>query len=323
MQSDDPEVRFRAQQILRVIRHDDRQRLINAFIAGVDIDSDEELPGWAEYQSISGNSDEARQLFVEMLEDEWTFLDSVYQSPPHVASSLLTSRVVSLELGARQKRSVSVGSVAALLLVAAEEDIQLSNQANLMSLCYRSPDFDAAIRAGGKREALRALMGKLIGKSSGNPYLTQRFHFALYYDLKEGLGPARQVVSERLGIPHVRQYALLVLGKMGDEEDLKLVENLLDDPGIVSSHNRVNRVRITTQVRDVALAVLLHRAGADFQAYGLPEFKENATTMIQTSTVGFASDEEREQAIQKWRRRATEATPAPKAADATDPPSPE
>jgi hypothetical protein len=305
----DPEVRFRARQILRVIRHVDRQRLINAFIDGVDVDADAQLPGWQQFQQIAGHEGNPRQLYVAMLEDEWEFLDEVYQNDPQVASGLVAARIMSLEVASRTKRPVSVGSIAALLLVASREDVELANHANLMSLCYRSTEFDAAIRTGQAKESLRALLGHLISRGSdgpADPYLTQRFHFSLYYDLKEGLGPARQVVSERLGIPHVRQYALLVLGKLGDEHDEQLIENLLDDPGVVTSHHPVNGKRITTQVRDIALAVLIHRHGRKFADYGLGEIKQNPTTLLQLTTVGFVSDEERERAIQLWNKTQAE-----------------
>ena len=89
-QDRDPEIRFRARQILRTVRHLDRQRLINSFIAGVDVDADADLPGWQEFQQIAGTDENARQLYVQMLEDEWEFLDAVYQNDPHVASSLVT-----------------------------------------------------------------------------------------------------------------------------------------------------------------------------------------------------------------------------------------
>ena len=42
----DPEVRFRSRQILRAIRHLERQRLISAFIAGLDVETANELPGF-------------------------------------------------------------------------------------------------------------------------------------------------------------------------------------------------------------------------------------------------------------------------------------
>jgi hypothetical protein len=302
----DPEVRMRARQILRFIRHADRQRLINAFVAGADVPDDADLPGWSSFQQIAGRDDHARQLYVQMLEDEWEFLDAVYQSEPPVASSLVAGRIMSLDVASRRKESVTVGNIASLLLVASREEIELINQASLISLCYRSSDFDAAIRSGTSRESLRALLGRVIAGGAGNPsdpYLTQRFHFSLYYDLKEGLEPARQVLREELGIPHVRQYALLVLGKLGDPQDEALIETLLDDPSPITSQNRANRPRLTTQVRDVALAVLIHRHGGRFQDYGMSDVRPHMTTLLQLTTVGFATEKEREQAIATWNQQ--------------------
>jgi hypothetical protein len=299
----DPEVRIRARQILRVIRHSDRQRLINAFIAGAEVEDDSELPGWAAFQQIAGGDDNARGLYVQLLEEEWEFLDAVYQSEPAVAGDLVTARVMALDLAARRKQPVTVANIAALLLVVTRDDVEPANQTNLMSLCYRSSDFDAAIRSGPSRDALRALLGRVIAGNAGNaadPYLTQRFHFSLYYDLKEGLDPARQVLREGLGIPHVRQYALLVLGKLGEPKDEALIARLLDDPDLITSQNRGNRQRITTQVRDVALAVLIHRQGGNFEDYGMSDVKTQSTTLLVLTTVGFPSDKEREQAIAAW-----------------------
>jgi hypothetical protein len=309
----DPEVRIRARQILRVIRHADRQRLINAFIAGADVADDAGLPGWSAFQEIAGNDDNARKLYVQLLEDEWEFLDAVYQSEPPVASSLVAGRIIALDLASRRKPPVTVGNIASLLLVASRDQVELTNQAaNLMSLCYRSSDFEAAIRNGPSRDALRALLGRVIAGGAGNsadPYLTQRFHFSLYYDLKEGLEPARQVLREGLGIPHVRQYALLVLGKLGETQDETIIESLLNDPSVIIS-SRVNRQRIETQVRDVALAVLVHRRGGKFQEYGMTDVKPHPTTFLQLATVGFANDQQREQAIAAWtQRHAAKVTP--------------
>ena len=50
----DPEVRFRSRQILRAIRHLDRQRLISAFAAGRSLEAAGELPGWEEFRAGGG-----------------------------------------------------------------------------------------------------------------------------------------------------------------------------------------------------------------------------------------------------------------------------
>lgn len=308
--SSDPEVRFRAKEILRVIRHDDRQRLISAFIAGVSVESEEDLPGWSHFCEIAGRTEPARQLYVSMLEDEWMFLDAAYEADAAVSQQLLQTRARALEKAARERARISVGSVAALMLVAVRDEIgTASHGSNLMSLCYRAKDFDGAIRSGESSEALRKLMGRLIAQPANSPYLNQSFHFALNYELKEGLAPARQVISERSGIPYVRQYALLVLGKLGEDDDMELVESMLDDAGIISSHNRINRVRVTTQVRDIALAILIKRSGNSFSDFGLSNVKPNSVMMFQPTSIGFANDEDREEAIRRWMTHDQESQP--------------
>lgn len=301
--SSDPEVRLRAREILRTIRHDDRQRLINAFIAGVEIESQAELPLWNAYQELVDMTTGARELYVDMLESEWAFLDRAFDEAPAELPTLIARRVTHLEQQAQQRHEIEVGSVAALMLVACQSELEIPNLSNLMTLCYRAEGFDRAVRLEPLGPPLKKMMGCLISRPASNPYLTQRFHFALHYDLEAGLPAARQVVTEGAGIPYVRQYALLVLAKLGTPDDLNLIENLLDDAGVVSSHNRINRVRITTQVRDVALAALIHKTDGDFERYGVPEAKVNSSTLIQPTSIGFATDEERLAAIEKWRRR--------------------
>lgn len=300
--SDDPEIRFRAREILRVIRHDDRERVINAFIAGVDVEAESDLPGWSEYQDIAGRDESSRQLYVEMLEAEWVFLDAIYQANTPSVPTLLETRVHILEQMARERKQLSVGSIAALMLVAVRDipDSQLWPHSNIMSLCYRAPGFDTAIRSGQSRESLRRLLGRLIAKPKASPYLHQSFHFALNYELTEGLEPARQVINDRLGIPHVRQYAILVLAKLGNDRDLDLISNMLDDAGVISSHNRINRVRVTTQVRDVALAALIKRTNQRFEDYGLPYVKPSPVMLIQPTTIGFINNKKRQEAIDRW-----------------------
>lgn len=300
--SPDAEVRVRAREIIRVVRHDDRERVINAFIAGVDVGNSEQLPGWSAYREIVQEGEGARALYVMMLEEEWVFLDAVFEGEPANVPSLLERRLFALDRQTHRSK-LTVGSVSALMLAAVRDGVQLPMHINMMSLWHRAPGFDAAIRSGESREPLRRLMGRLIAQPSASPYLHQSFHFALNYDLKEGLEPARRVITERVGIPYVRQYAIMVLAKLGDEHDLDLVQTMLDDEGVVTAHSRINRVRVTTQVRDVALAVLIHRSGGDFKAFGLDHVKPSPIMLIQPTSVGFATDQERQQALDKWAQR--------------------
>jgi hypothetical protein len=298
----DPEVRFRARQVLRAIRHLDRQRLINAFAAGQVASVADELPGWPEYRALAGDDDEARSLFVEMVESEWAFLESIFRDETVQPNALLAERCQNLQNILRLRRTVPVGSIAALLLAASRDDVDLSSQPYLLSFCYLG-DFEQSMRVGSRRQALRALLGSLVARDSVDAMLTQRLHFALHYDMPEGLQPARRVLGNGDAISSVKQFAILVLTKMGTPADNQLLENALDDSTVVANQRRVNNVPITTQVRDLALAGLLYRANEDFQDFGLPPIRPHPTTIFVTTAIGFPSDEAREKAILQWRQK--------------------
>ena len=288
-EDNDPEIRFRSRAVLRVIRNLERQRLINAFVAGLEVETADELPGWTDFKAMAGESANDRALFVQMLESEWAFLDAVYQSDPTLTGSLLANRCQTVK-AMQGRRPVTVGSIASLVFIAGRDDVDVSNQTFLMHLLYSNSDLDRAMRAGTYRDALRQLMGAMVGKNSIDGTLVQRLNFALKYSLQDGVVPARHVLGERLGAPHDRQYAILTLAKLGDKDDELLIRSVLDDSGVVASHHRINNVRITTQVRDIALAALIHRSGAAFKDYGMPRVGLHPTNVLSQATVGFPND---------------------------------
>ena len=151
----DPEVRYRARQVLRAIRQLDRQRLINTFAAGQDLQAADELPGWPEFRALVGDDEQSRSLYVEMLEAEWAFLEGVFQDETVQGNALLAERCQGLQNALRLRRTVPVGSVAALLLVATRDDVDLGSQPYLMSFCYLR-DFERCMRSGSTRHALRS-----------------------------------------------------------------------------------------------------------------------------------------------------------------------
>ncbi len=299
----DGEVRARARHVLKIIRENDRDRLIAAFLAGESIDDEEALPGWNTYREIAGAVPESRQLYADMLELEASFLERTFGGDRALVPMLLAQRTAQLHDDLRRNRPIAVSSVASLLLVAARSDIEISNQMGMMSLCYRT-EFDRAIRSGPGQHALKSLLGRVVARVSDESLFAQRFHFSLHYDLPEGLEPARQVLNERTGIPHVRYYAVLVVAKMGQSEDLVLLERMLDDSGEVVSQHRVDRRQISTQVRDIALAALVQRHGEPFENYGLHQVRPDEKLMFQSTSVGFETDAQRDEAIARWRQRA-------------------
>ncbi len=318
LQSEDPEVRLRAKFVLRVLRDANRERVLQAFLAGDEPEVEADLPGWPQFRELVGDQPEGRTLYAQMLQDEADFLDTIFHADvpgtPVDISRELAARTFELQQQLRSRQAIPISSVSALLLVAAGNNVDLASQSGLMTLCYRT-EFDRAIRSGPQQLPLRRMLGRVVAKDSDESLLAQRLHFTLNYELPEGLDPARVVLHHRVGNPHIRQFAILVVAKLGREaEDTRILERTLDDDTEIAASHRLGDRQITTQLRDVALASLVHRAGEPLAEYGLADVRLDATLVFQTISVGFASDADRQVAIQRWR--------ASHVTDATEPETP-
>ncbi|MFP6692950.1 MAG: hypothetical protein VB875_08025, partial [Pirellulales bacterium] len=76
------------------------------------------------------------------------------------------------------------------------------------------------------------------------------------------------------------------------------VELLLEDESPVDGRI-ANASR--PQICDIALAVSIHLAGQDPKSFGYYKLQLSTQTLFQASTLAFASDPMREQALEKWR----------------------
>src|SRR5256885_15457879 len=69
---------------------------------------------------------------------------------------------------------------------------------------------------------------------------------------------ALRVARDKKVGPQGHGHALVVLGKSGGKKHLELMESYLTDKGNVSSFGIGGKLRGATEVRDVALAMLVH-----------------------------------------------------------------
>lgn len=297
--SADREIRYRCRRIDSVVRENDFQRRLEAFTRNEDENESYDLPGWVEFHELFGNDQETRTLFVEIQKEESDAMKAFADGPKAVASMLdMRSQQLVQETRVFRKQ-VPLGSVAAMLFMSADEDIAISAQAgsSLYNLCYQT-SFRSAMIAGEHRMQMRKLLGAWIRRGSGT-MAYQSMALAMQYDLNEGLVPAQRTLSN-MGAPvHIRQYAILTIGKMGEDEHIPLLEALLDDETL-TSRRTVNKVKYETQVRDIALATLLHMNKQDPKKFGFDQLQANERMLFNTSTIGFKDDTERQSAFDKW-----------------------
>lgn len=307
LEDPDAEVRWRCQRVLgRVLELDFRARL-KAFVADTQSQDAHGLAGWERFRQVVGSSRAARELFVEMHEAEAALLESS-RAGPDATSLALEQRCTQMQQSLqgrranRQRGQLSLGTVATLFFLSSDRDVAISDQvANWLNRISYESAFQTAIRSGTRVELMRKLLGAWIGRATGSFIAYPSLILALNYDLPEGLEPATSLLKQGGVQPQIVQYAILVVGRFGNKEHLPDIEPLLQEAAICVTSQNKDQPQYNTEVRDVALAVLLQLTGQKFADYGFDRLEKNPKTLFNPASLGFADDDKRAKALEKWK----------------------
>ena len=306
--SADPEVRSRSRRILEVLRRVELQGKLAAFIADNEGSLEHDLPGWKRYRELLGHDQPARELFVAMQRAEGDLLHAA-ESNPQTAAEQFASRGNELQqsMFGPMQRQIPLGSIAALLFIGSDPAIPLSDQGALpVGNFVNQQAFNQAISAGPQVKLAEKLLGAWIRQRTESMAAYSNLHLAMRYNLKEGLPPALRLVQKGKD-PNQLQFAVLAVGKLGTRTDAASVLPALENRAVCSSY-QVNNVTISTEVRDVALAVLLHMTGQTHKDYGFERIQTNPQILFNVHTLGFEKEEQRVKALEKWQNWAKEHT---------------
>jgi hypothetical protein len=304
LKSSDPEVRSRCRRLLSTVLDLDLQARLAAF-AEESGGQGHELPLWQGYRDMVGNDPASRELFVEMVRAEPHLFEAT-EGEPRALGALLQSRCEQLQQGAfesdaRNRRAVPVGSVAALFFIGAQPEVAISDTfvSYLHTFSYQ-PSFRSAMLSTEKAAPLRKILGAWIARPAGPVNSYQNFMLSLQFGLKEGLAPAVAMLRDGASQPHMAQYAMLLVGRFADKEGIPLLLPFLEDQNLLGSYS-VNDQEVRTELRDVALAVLVHLTQQDHALYGFDHLQKNSEMVFQPVTAGFTDPLKREAALARWR----------------------
>ncbi|HEV3342401.1 MAG TPA: hypothetical protein VG125_18670 [Pirellulales bacterium] len=300
----DHEIRQRARSALASIADVDFHVRLGEFVVDPYADDGHGLPGWDRYRSLVGASPAARRLFAEMQRGEHELLEAVGQRPA-LSGSLLDARCQQLEnrtqdADAARPPHYALSTMAALLFAASNPDVPLSDRARKCINGFGSP-LNQSLHSRPTEALVRALLNAWVGR----PFERDDRHgygsllLAMQYDLKGGLGPALALVDPPpVGAPGLEQYAILTIGKLGAREHITSLEPLLADQRSVADRGgRESEV----QIRDVALAAMVHLSGQKLADYGFNHAKQNDLYLFNPNTLGFSDPAARDEALTKWR----------------------
>jgi len=300
--STDREIRYRSRTVLVIIRDLDFQQRLKDFAEASDVNRDYGLPGWRQFRELVGESRAAKPLFVGMYRAEAELMRVADKRPKEVGAAVdrrcLELRQSVQLLGIRN----STNSVAALLFLVGNKDVPLYRPTNstLYFFCQQG-DVAQAARSGPSRVALHKMLARWLLREQNVP-LRDAMMLAMQHDIQEILPRARRTVRDPAVKAYERQYAILTIAKFGNQADVPELENLLDDP-VVCAELRRRDVTVSVQIRDIALAALLHLDKRDFAEFAYPWLLRQPPYVFNPSTLGFENDVQRQIALGKWSKR--------------------
>ena len=307
---DDPETRRSARRILEQIQNDRLYMQIRQFTTQGPDAATPPLPGWSFYREHIGHDAVARADFVEAVRAEPVLLESLDQDSTY-SSQALQSRAQTLYnalirnpgqnpsgvQGPGSSTVTSTGSVAALLIVAANNATTLDEQTaqkifQLMNYSGLTQNLMLD-----EHTTHRRLVGHFVRRSAGTSLSYQMLWLSMQYNLPEGLVPAEMIIREKSPQPYVLQNAMLAIAKLGDENHIALLEPYLSNDQPVNNRRGSG---FQPLVRDVALATTIHLHGKNPKDFGFSHLRPNQQTLFQAGTMGFASPEQRKVAFDSW-----------------------
>ena len=311
VESPDAEVRHRCQKLLSVVLARDFQIRLRAFAADRTGAGSHDMPGWERFRQLASPAPEGRDLFVAMLSAEQELIAALDGG---TAAMLLEARCNEIDQDQHknvfgQSTGVPLGTLAALFFVAADSSVAVSDRtaALLGNLSYQQA-FQTALTGGPHVATLRKMLGQWVERGEGGPGSFQNLLLAMKHGLTEGLKPAEGMIR-RGAQPQIIVYAILAVGRFGDRTHLALLTPLLEDESVAMTF-QTDDMQFQTQVRDVALAVMVHLTEQQYADYGFTRIEEQPEYLFNPGTIGFGEETQRTAALEKWRAWMAEREPA-------------
>lgn len=331
-----PEIRTRTLRLMPRAEAADLQARIDTFLADTEAKFQHDLPGWnlfkKEIDLKDGLEKALREIYVEAIKVPANLdLLNALSSTPEAAGRAISERRMTLFLqqnpgvygrvapgGSMQPRQPTLADVAVLLLAESQIDSKhvprnnnfgyitaaqfVQTQASMNAI--NNPN------ASPQAKAYKQLFVRWLDTRVSPDDLTAVYWMANNFrTVKEAGTLLRRIVTTDGVQPYAKAQCLIFLSQRGEAEDLAAIRTQLKNDNatgnriqIAPPNGKDPGVIIEAQIRDIALALLLHHEKQDHKKYGF-EFQNGFnTTMIAQNYYGygFKSDDDRKAAYKKF-----------------------
>lgn len=264
--------------------------------------------GWQRVREVIGDSPKSRELFDAMFlaaPDLWYEL----AEQPRPLNAVFAERREQLQQLLKEGRA-SIDSTEGVLA----NLFYLGVQTKRMCPEQVAPSLDELLSAGPcqqllqqalKRETALCELWELWAKAAGTDGPAfDRLLIAMRENRPQAIDLARELLGDSRVPAKQRQYCLLALAKHNNLADAELLARALDDSSVLDVLV-TKGVAVKSQLRDVALAAQIHRAGQDPREFGFKYLRHDHGMLFSPATLGFKDDIERRAAFEKWLSRRT------------------
>ena len=303
----DPEVRRRCGELLPDLLRAELFERIDAFVADKEGKRKHDLPGWALFREVVGTDAAARKLFADLSRREPELLEMLEKEPSR-ASARCAERCDRLwkTMNAAPSAPLLPEEVLPLFLVTADKRAGVGSTMGyqLCALLSR-PALHREMIVPGRGSPFKRLVLGWMERLTEDYALGRALEAAERLGMPERFELAKKVLRHKGPNGGGRGHALVLLGKSNAKAHVALFESLLDDKGSVSGFgigvaNGPN-IQGQTEVRDIALAMLIHAAGQKHADYGFAYTRSPNDFRFNAPFLGFSTKEDREAAFKKWK----------------------
>ncbi|MEL6106460.1 MAG: hypothetical protein AAFU85_10500 [Planctomycetota bacterium] len=247
----------------------------------------EQMPGWVAFSQVAGEDHRARRMFTQVIQRDSRYVASL-QSHDYVG----LTRIAEQDL----PRDDTIGW-AMLLAAACQTPAVLPSD-----VVFR---VNAALRGDGtgplpsKRWQSRVVT-KMIASYLDHSAMDSRdkIRIAIRYECPQATDLCRRILKDRNETPSRTVTALLAISKLvpNDEQIDSLLASFREDYRTSHVWRSMAPAKTTrrTQVRDIAVALGLHRRGIDPRTLGFETLQADPILVFRAYSLGFESGETRE-----------------------------
>lgn len=256
---------------------------------------------WAKASQIIGNTPAARSLFLEMYVTESDLWYTFAEGSSNLGKQYSTRCNELLTGPTRNRLGVPAAPVdvsryefqearlATLLLIGAECRKQIPNDSLLLVTQF-----------------FRQKWGGQYAKNTPpllrKAYVTWAQEIAslpIEYDGNQKLELARKLLRSASATAGERQYALLTVARAKEKQDDELIRGFLSDETVCDTLFRKG-IKTQVQLRDIALAAIIYRAGKDPMRFGFTNLQTDPELLFRPSSLGFSGIDSRIAAFKSW-----------------------